>query len=737
MCSAASTQASANSTDASASTQAAASSTDASASTQAAANSTDATSTASVTALDKATQDRLLKFWNAELKADEVHRAHLSDHDLPTNCAPTSAPGSLAPIWSRLARDMLDACRFREFAHAHQTYPDHGRSEDASVVLIEILKPGYEGVSWCKAKKLDVLVSLTGCETPGRDPAVESAAHVHVVTSNKLQPVLVANLSPARHFAGHGSFLVKSGNRALADGLAWQTGVFSSSSTARRATEAHGPWHLTLLVGAARAFLASQPVPSSAASRAAAALVAASKLPSPFMPFSPETAASMSDFSRELAFLSHVHAAASASADGGVKGIPPLALGFPVLLWHAAQDGVSAGKTVSAGKRKRVEASDATRALLGVLATHGLQVEAAAKSTKSTPATLAAVGAAAAAGGMDGVYFFDGRLELPVECFHLILSHSSTYSLLTSIQRVAKAWLSACQEPSLYKSLDRLPLAVTMTPLLALLKQPKFRRVERLVLHHKIKLGVSGAKQLGAIAQHLQHIDACSDHKLHFGDHDLLKLAQEIPTLRSLRLDMWNATSLGIAQATVLIGARLEHLHVEPDNITEHYMSDAALRMIARGCPELRSLSIEASSYTNTTQVYNDLLTHAGLLTVLGLSDGVGGNAVSISTTHRAATTAAGPQSCTKLEALVLNGTINVGLCLFRAIVAGKSSAAGGGLALKTLHVSKIPSIESGLRPYVASDPHNLPSEAETIKAELAGLLDFKTNGLRFKVRTT
>ena len=183
-------------------------------------SSSSQSTTLSGTAIDISTQNRLLKYWSAHPKAGEVRRDRLSDTDTRTNQAPTAGDGP-APIWSHIARDLLTACTFREFAHAHQTY-ERARSEYVSVVLIEILKPGYKsGVSWCRPRKLEVLVSLTRCETPGRDPPIESAAHLHVIISNRLHPVLVANLSAAQcpSFAGHNSFLVKCGNRALAEGL--------------------------------------------------------------------------------------------------------------------------------------------------------------------------------------------------------------------------------------------------------------------------------------------------------------------------------------------------------------------------------------------------------------------------------------------------------------------------------------------------------------------------------------
>jgi hypothetical protein len=115
--------------------------------------------------------------------------------------------------------------------------------------------------------------------------------------------------------------------------------------------------------------------------------------------------------------------------------------------------------------------------------------------------------ATAVAGGQAGVPLLGGRLEMPTECLELVLRHSSTKSLLISLCRVTKGWLAACRDASLYTTLDCVPLSVPMTGLLALLKQPKFGRVEQLVFHHKMKLGTTGAKQLAVLAPNLWHVD--------------------------------------------------------------------------------------------------------------------------------------------------------------------------------------------------------------------------------------
>ena len=159
--------------------------------------------------IDKDTQTRLLRYFNADVPSDgEVCG------DTPINQAPAAAQSSgAAPFWSNIARNLLEACSFREMFHTSQVYAGNTRSEFVSVVLIEILKPGYAGTCWYPAKKLEVLVSLTRCETPGHVPPFETAAHVHVLVSNRLQPVLLANLSLARLFAGHNlnSYIAKVG----------------------------------------------------------------------------------------------------------------------------------------------------------------------------------------------------------------------------------------------------------------------------------------------------------------------------------------------------------------------------------------------------------------------------------------------------------------------------------------------------------------------------------------------
>jgi hypothetical protein len=142
----------------------------------------------------------------------------------------------------------------------------------------------------------------------------------------------------------------------------------------------------------------------------------------------------------------------------------------------------------------------------------------------------------------------------------------------------------------------------------------------------------------------------------------------------------------GIQTLAQRMGARLEHLHVEPDTITEHYVYNDALCALAAHCPNLRSLSIATTSYKATTTG----LTSYGLLLLLGLREAM--NPSERQYSHFITSTA--PDACChQLEKLVLRGCRGVDLRFFDAVADRKS--AGSGLALKQLHVSQSPALES------------------------------------------
>lgn len=550
----------------------------------------------------------------------------------------------------------------------------------------------------------------------------------------ELVPCLVADISSSRPSQ---SFFVKAGNRALAAGLSWQSGVMPSSSTAKRATEHYGGWHLELLIGAAYAH-AGEKLQKLLAAAALDESVAASirearcaivrgiideghgQLDHAYQ----EISRCSSRDILEYALLKRVHhTLQSFCVDGGVKGIPSLAAGFPLMLWHAKQDGPTGETAAADGKRaakKRKTAAGSTApasaAILAALATLDVKLEkstskALSLQSKEAAATHRAVEATASAGTLCGLPFFGGTLELPSECFFLILRAAGAKPILTSLQKVAKGWLAAARDPALYTTLDYLPLAVTMAPLIALLSQPKFRLVESLTLHHKHKLGKSGAEKLGKAAPHLAHINARRDNKLHFTDDDVISLAVNIPSLTSLTVDMWSFSQRGVTSFAFNMGARLRHLNVEVDTITNHYMSNWALYALAQHCPELRSLEIHTTSYHIYTPAY-DRLDKCGVLALLGIVP-----------VRRGVV-----DGCFKLEKLILHKTMQVDIIAFESIadrldwdrLAHDPDRPPNlpRLALTTLRVRDVPALSSR---YSSMNTDVL--RAAGVKERLAGLL--------------
>ena len=117
-----------------------------------------------------------------------------------------------------------------------------------AAIIVKIFKEGYKGPAWnsdWKPNPLQLLITLTHSLTveEGTPGESEAAAHVHVLEGEKLQPVMVASLPEIGSSETHpttwsrSSFIVKAGNKELAQGLAYRTGVICTSSTAARATQ--------------------------------------------------------------------------------------------------------------------------------------------------------------------------------------------------------------------------------------------------------------------------------------------------------------------------------------------------------------------------------------------------------------------------------------------------------------------------------------------------------------------
>ena len=385
---------------------------------------TESSSTDMTAPLDAATQLRLLSLWNAQQQPNEATvRSHLSDSEETYHM-----PGDVGvPMWSGIARTLLSSCTFRTLVnHVEQTYNDPvvkgSRTEQCSVVLLSLLKAGYTGNSWTNVKPLTLLVSFTAFVSPSPESSVagqrtRTAAHVTLIddegSEKKLVPILVVELhetSPST------SYIARGAHRQLAAALAYRTGIIATSSTAKRATEKHGMWHLALIITAARAHLGgASPV------------------------------ATLSGITEAL-YAQHIQRGAAYYArEGGVKGIAPLAFGFPLVHWHAAQDGPatpppppassSSGAASSAdpplpgnNKKRKVakEPSAATNTIVAALQSLDVMMAAAprasTKASKQAAATTqAAIEAVAEVGGREGLSFFHETIEVPAEIFHSIL----------------------------------------------------------------------------------------------------------------------------------------------------------------------------------------------------------------------------------------------------------------------------------------------------------------------------
>lgn len=637
----------------------------------------------------------LLALVNADVPSDAATARHLSEFS-----APFDAEGR--PVWAGIARDLLQACSFRTLATVEQRYGR--RVEELAVVHVSILKDGYTGPPWMPSNTpnpLQLLVSLTHARVVGEDETSEeseSAAHIHMLESSELRPVAIAHCTEMGSTDAHppwhsrNSFIVKTGNKQLADGLAWRTGVICSSSTAKRATHQHGYWHVALLAAAAREHLkrGDDGVPSS----------------------------SFLESISQQSFSDTVRKSMRFAQDGGVKGIKQLVPGYQIALWHAAQDGDGAAEEAAGAKRKKRKAdeskvSEGTAMLLEALRSAGVKLEADARPNskarkQSLEVASRVVATAAAVGAQEGFELFGGAVLLPSEVFHEILlaftvkgqsGHSGRLShgglgqerrsgqkmLTCVVPRVCKAWLAAAQDPSLHHEIDRPYSPLTMTEMLQVLKAPRFAQLRRLTLTSSMKLGKTGGAKLAKAAPLLEHLDfGYGGRNFNPKDEELVELPHTFPNLNSVAINFWNMTSWGVCRFATAMGERLHHLKVMNDTITTHYLCDHALTRMAKCCPELRSLHVE-QSYIRSYGAYGgvDRLTDTGVRDLL--------------------------QGCRSIESLDFHHSQNLSLELFEHMADRISEAAAARATddgargedrlpcaeLRTLRLSYIPALSA------------------------------------------
>jgi hypothetical protein len=103
-------------------------------------------------------------------------------------------------------------------------------------------------------------------------------------------------------------------------------------------------------------------------------------------------------------------------------------------------------------------------------------------------------------------------------------------------------------------------------------------------------------------------------------DHDLIKAAEQIPSLNSISFDMWSLTgSHAISSMARAMGNQLLDLKISTNSITTRYLSDSTMIVIGQCCKQLRKFTYELVYYE---QYYaqtesRDLLSDDGIIALV------------------------------------------------------------------------------------------------------------------------
>lgn len=194
-------------------------------------------------------------------------------------------------------------------------------------------------------------------------------------------------------------------------------------------------------------------------------------------------------------------------------------------------------------------------------------------------------------------------VDLPEESFVHVLHFLDGHELVDA-SLVSKAWLCSTRLPTVWK--DGVDMSrgmnkkeLNMTGLLKLLRRPQFSELKAIALPNtKMKLGANGVKQLATALPHLETLDfGYYSGNTKAKDSHLLAAAELFPQLSGLRLDMWNATSYGIASVARAMGSRLVDLRIRAESITRGFLSQAAMDAIASSCPNLKYFGYKNSEF--------------------------------------------------------------------------------------------------------------------------------------------
>jgi hypothetical protein len=188
-------------------------------------------------------------------------------------------------------------------------------------------------------------------------------------------------------------------------------------------------------------------------------------------------------------------------------------------------------------------------------------------------------------------------IELPEDSFVNMLHFLDGHELAVA-SLVNKAWLSSIRLPIVWEEgfdMSRLnsKKVLNMGGLLKLLQQPQFANVKAFALPQKVKLGMSGVKQLAKTLPHLEILDISN---VKAQDSDLLLAAEHFPNLNSLHTDMWNVTSGGIAQFSRAAGHQLVDLRILGESITRNHIASSTMDAITSSCPNLKYFAYRSCS---------------------------------------------------------------------------------------------------------------------------------------------
>ena len=156
-------------------------------------------------------------------------------------------------------------------------------------------------------------------------------------------------------------------------------------------------------------------------------------------------------------------------------------------------------------------------------------------------------------------------VSLPQDVFQKVLKFLPQNDVGWTVPLVSKVWLSGSRVPSVWESLEiknggGTTNKLNMTDFLAILEQPQFSQVKHLTLPFKIKFGKAGLKKLSAACPLLESLDLL---KVHPDNAQLMECAEYFPHLTGVAVNLWKATSGGVAEFSKAVGSQLQELFLE------------------------------------------------------------------------------------------------------------------------------------------------------------------------------